>query len=89
MGGSCCFIKKSTYISDYIHFYDSDSLFTTLAAMFRQTTLKMHFLETTLTMLIYIKNSFITDYADNDDIQDNTKNSFITEFADYLVFNTR
>ena len=40
-------------------------------------------------MLIYIKNSFITDYPDNDDIQDNIKNSFITEFANYPVFNTR
>ena len=36
----------------------------------------MHSLETTLTTLIHIKNSFITDYADNDDIQDNMKNSF-------------
>ena len=49
----------------------------------------MDYLETTLTTLIYIKNSFITDYADNDDIQDNMKNSFITESPDYPVFNTR
>ena len=40
-------------------------------------------------MLIYMKNSFITDYADYADIQDSMKNRFITEFADYLVFNTR
>ena len=78
------FFLKSTSISDYIHFYDSDSLLTTLTTLFRKTTL-----ETTLTTLIYIKNSFITDYADNDDIQDNIKNSFITEFADCPVFNTR
>ena len=39
-------------------------------------------------MLIYMKNSFITDYADYVDIQDNMKNRFITEFVDYLVFNT-
>ena len=43
----------------------------------------------TLTMPIYMKNSFITDYAYYADIHDNMKNSFITEFADYLVFNTR
>ena len=49
----------------------------------------MDSLETTLTTLIYIKNSFITDYADNDDIQGNMKNSFIIEFTDYPVFNTR
>ena len=48
----------------------------------------MHSLETTLTTLIHIKNSFITDCANNHDIQDNMKNSFITEFADYPVFNT-
>ena len=48
-----------------------------------------HSLVTTLTMLIYMKNSFITDYAYYADIHDNMKNSFITEFADYLVFNTR
>ena len=83
------FFEKSTSISDYIHFYDSDSLLTTLTTLFRKTTLKMHSLETTLATLIYIKNSFITDYADNDDIQDNMKNSFTTEFADYPVFNTR
>ena len=40
-------------------------------------------------MLISIKNSFISDYPDNDDFQDNMKNSFINEFADYPVFNTR
>ena len=57
--------------------------------LFRKTSLKMHSLETTLTTLIYIKNSFITDYADNDDIQDNMKNSFITQSPDYPVFNTR
>ena len=89
MGGLCCFFKKSTSISDYIHFYVSDSLLATLTTLLRKTTLKMHSLETTLTTLIYIKNSFITDYADNDDIQENMKNSFITEFDDYLVFNTR
>ena len=89
MGGLCCFFKKSTSISDYIHFCDSDSLLATLTTLFRKTTHKMHSLETTLTTLIYIKNSFITDYPDNDDIQDNMKNSFITEFADYPVFNTR
>ena len=49
----------------------------------------MRSLETSLTTLIYIKNRFMTDYADNDDIQDNMKNSFITEFADCKVFNTR
>ena len=37
----------------------------------------------------FTKNNFITDYIDNDDIQDNMKNSFITEFAYYPVFNTR
>ena len=80
---------KSTSISGYIPLHDSDSLLTTLTTLFRKTSLKMHSLETTLTTLIHIKNSFITDYADNDDIQDNMKNSFITEFADYPVFNTR
>ena len=64
-GGLCCFFKKSTSISDYIHFYDSDSL------LIRKTTLKMHSLETTLATLIYIKIILITDYADNDDIQGN------------------
>ena len=34
-------------------------------------------------MLIYIKNSFITDYADNDDIQNYVKNNFIIDYADY------
>ena len=62
---------------------------TTPTTLFRKTTLNVHSLETTLTLLIYIKNSFITDYADKDDIQDNMKNSFITEFADYPVLNTR
>ena len=80
---------KSTSISGYIPLHDSDSLLTTLTTLFRKTSLKMHSLETTLTTLIYIKNSFITDYADNDDIQENMKNSFITEFDDYPVFNTR
>ena len=60
-----------------------------MTTLFRKTSLKMHSLEITLTTLIYIKNSFITDHADNDDLQDNMKNSFITEFADYPVFNTR
>ena len=84
------FFKKSASISDYIHFCDSNSLLITLTTLFRKTSLKMLLsLETTLTTLIYIKNSFITDYADNDDIQENMKNSFITEFDDYLVFNTR
>ena len=78
MGGLCCFFRKSTSISDYTHFYDLYLLLTTLTTLFRKTTLKMDYLETTLTTLIYIKNSFITDYADNDDIQDNMKNSFIT-----------
>ena len=81
--------KKSTSICDYIHFYDWDSLLTTLSTLFRKATLKMHFLETTLTTLIYIKNSFITDYADNDDLEDNIKNGFVIEFADYPVFNTK
>ena len=81
MGGLCCFSKKRTSISDCVHFYDSDLLLTTLTALFRNTTLKIYSLETTLTTLIYIKNSFITDYGDNDDIQDNMKNSFIAEFA--------
>ena len=49
----------------------------------------MHSLETTLTTLIHIKKSYITDYADSDDIQDKMKNSFIIEFADYPIFNTR
>ena len=80
---------KSTSISDYVHFYDSDSLLTILTTLFRKTKLKMHSLETTLATLIYIKNSFITDCADNGDIQGNMKKSFITEFADYPVFNTR
>ena len=59
---------KSTSISDYIPFYDSDSLLTALITLFRKTSLKMYSLETTLTTLIHIKNSFITDYANNDDI---------------------
>ena len=80
---------KSTSISGYIPLHDSDSLLTTLTTLFRKTSLKMHSLETTLTTLIHIKNSFITEYADNDDIQDNMKNSFFTEFADYPVFNAR
>ena len=88
-GGLCCFFKKSTSISDYVHFYDSDSLLTILTTLFRKTKLNMHSLETTLATLIYIKISFITDCADNDDIQGNMKKSFITEFADYSVFNTR
>ena len=83
------FCLKSTSISDYIHFYDSDSLLTTLTTLFRKITLKKHSLETTPITLIYIKISFINDYADNDDIQDNMENIFITEFADYPVFNTR
>ena len=83
------FFEKSTSISDYIHFYDSDSLLTTLTTLFRKTTLKIHSLETTLTTLIFIKNSFITDYVDNDEIQDNMKNSFIPEFSVHPVFNTR
>ena len=83
------FFKKSTSISDDIHFYHSDSLLATLTTLFRKASLKMHSLETTLTTLIHIKNSFITGYADNDEIQDNMKNSFIIEFADYPVFNTR
>ena len=82
MAGLCCFSKKSTFISDCVHFYDSDLLLTTLTSLFRKThTLRIHSLEATLTTLIYIKNSFITDYGDNDDIQDNMKNSFIAEFA--------
>ena len=89
MGGLCCFFKKSTSISDYIHFCDSDSLLATLTTLFRKTTHKMYSLVTTLTTLIYIKNSFITGCAVNDDIQDNMKNSFNTEFANYPVFNTR
>ena len=62
---------------------------TTPITQFRKTALKMHSVETTLTILIYLKNSFITDCADNDDMHDNMKNSFITNFADYPVFNTR
>ena len=89
MGGLCFFFKKSTSISDYIHFYDLDSLLATPTTLFRKNTHKMYSLETTLTTLIYIKNSFITDCADSDDIQDNMKNSFNTEFANYPVFNTR
>ena len=89
MEGFRCFFKKSTSISDYSHFYDSDLLLTTLTRLFCKTILKVDSLEATLTTLIYIKNRFITDYADNDEIQDNMKNSFITEFADYPVFNTR
>ena len=65
------FFEKSTSISDYIHFYDSDSLLTTLTMLFRKTSLKMHSLETTLTTLQdYIKNNFINDYADYTDLQD-------------------
>ena len=89
MGGLCCFFKKSTSISDYIHFCDSDSLLATLTTLFRKTTHEIYSLVTTLTTLIYIKNSFITGCAVNDDIQDNMKNSFNTEFANYPVFNTR
>ena len=51
------FFLKSTSISDYVHFYDSDLLLTTLTMLFRKTRLKMHSLETILTMLIYVKNS--------------------------------
>ena len=88
MEGLCFFFKKSTSISDYIPFYGSGSLLTALITLFRKTSLKMHSLATTLPTLIHVKNSFITNYADNDDIQDNMKISFITEFADYPVFNT-
>ena len=88
MGGLCCFFKKVLF-TNFFHFYDLDLLLTTLTTLFRKTTLKMDSLETTLTTLIYIKNSFITDYADNGDIQNNMKNSFITEFADYPIFNTK
>ena len=49
------FFLKSTSISDYIHFYDSDSLLTTLTTLFRKTILKMHSLGATLTY---------SDYAD-------------------------
>ena len=56
---------------------------------FARLNIKIHFLVTTLTMRIYMKNSFITDCTDYADIQGNMKNKFITEFADYLVFNTR
>ena len=70
----------------YDRCYDSDSLLATLTTLCRKTTLKMHSLETTLTTLINIKNSFITDCADTDDIQYNIKNGFITEFANYPVF---
>ena len=38
------FFWKSTFITEYIHFYDSDSLLTTLATQFRKTTLKNTFL---------------------------------------------
>ena len=61
MEGLSCFFLKSTSISDYILFYDSDSLLTTLTTLFRKTKPKMHSLQTTLTTLIYIKDSFITD----------------------------
>ena len=53
---------------------------------FARLNIKIHFLVTTLTMRIYMKNSFITDCTDYADIQGNMKNKFITEFADYLVF---
>ena len=56
---------------------------------FPRLHMKIHSLVTTLTMRIYMKNSFITDCTDYADIQENMKNKFITEFADYLVFNTR
>ena len=56
---------------------------------FARLHIKIHSLVATLTMRIYMKNSFITDCTDYADIQGNMKNKFITEFADYLVFNTR
>ena len=53
MGGLCCFSKKSSSISDYIHFYNSDSLLTTLTTLFRKTT---------------PKNALLTDYSDYADL---------------------
>ena len=85
-GGLCCFFKKvlpsvTIFIfTTQIHYW---------LPWLRKNTLKMHSPVTTLTTQIYIKNTFINDYAGNDDIRDNMKNSFITEFADYPFFNTR
>ena len=87
MEGLSCFYKK-VLSSVTIFIFTAQICYWLPCTLFRKTSLKMHSLETTLTTLIHIKNSFITDYAENDDIQDNMKNSFITEFADYLVFNT-
>ena len=46
----------------------------------------MHPLVTTVTTLICSKNSFISDYADYVDIQDNMKNNLITDYAECTDF---
>ena len=47
------FFQKTISITDYIHFYYSDSLFSTLTTLFRKTTLK---------------NAFHGDYSDYADL---------------------
>ena len=49
------FFKKSTSITDYINFYDSDSSLTTLTKLFSKTIHKKQSLVSTLTTLIYMK----------------------------------
>ena len=82
--------SKSSSITDYIQFYDSDSSLTTLVTLFCKTAHK--------------NASFLSDYSAYADLHENQfhhwllllywyswrmKNGFITESADYLVFNTR
>ena len=51
--------------------------------------IKIYSLVTTLTTLIYMKNSLITDYADYTDIQGNMKNSSSLTSLTTLIFNIR
>ena len=60
-------------MTDSTDIYSSDSLLITLSC-FAKLHIKIQSLVATLTALLYMKNRFITDYAD---IQDNMKNSFI------------
>ena len=56
-GGLCWFFLKSSSITNYFQFYDTDSLLTTLTTLLCKTTHKRHSLVTNLTPLIYMKNS--------------------------------
>ena len=82
--------SKSSSITDYIQFYDSDSSFTMLATLFFKTAHKnTSFLCDYSDYADLHENHVITDYSYYTEIQDSMKNGFITESADYLVFNTK